>query len=122
MTAVGAKIAPANNNELIKRCVRNMIISSNRKWIKSLATNNYVLTALKCMSHSAHAPNHAIGESIFCARSPRRVDASRFAACWPPRVASSPEAGLTCSFSTPPSSSACRVALRGSVHHLEMKS
>jgi len=56
MTAVGAKIAPANNNEPIKRCVRNMIISSNRKWIKSLATNNYVLTTLKCMSHSAHAP------------------------------------------------------------------
>jgi hypothetical protein len=59
MTAVGAKIAPANNNEPIERCVRNMIISSNRKWIKSLATNNYVLTTLKCMSHSVHAPKDA---------------------------------------------------------------
>jgi hypothetical protein len=31
MIAVGAKIAPANNNEPIYQCVRNTIISSNRK-------------------------------------------------------------------------------------------
>jgi len=34
MIAVGAKIAPANSNEPINQCVRNTIISSNRKWIK----------------------------------------------------------------------------------------
>jgi|GEM_PF-6079603 len=59
MTAVGTKIAPANINEPIKRCMRNTIISSNRKWIKNPATKNYVLSPQSRMFDSEHVPNHA---------------------------------------------------------------
>ena len=59
MTAVGTKIAPANINEPIKRCMRNTIISSNRKWIKIPASQNYVPRTPSRMFDSEHVPNHA---------------------------------------------------------------
>src|ERR1700676_1149226 len=70
MTAVGTRIAPANNSEPINQCVRDTIISSNRKWIKNPATKNYVLSPQSRMFHSAHVSNHASADRS-CAREAR---------------------------------------------------
>ncbi|MDQ1409927.1 MAG: hypothetical protein QOJ41_1662 [Acidobacteriaceae bacterium] len=73
MTAVGTKIAPANNNEPINRCALITIISSNRKWIKIPACRNYVRRPQPRMFHSAHVPKHA-GPAHFSAREVRTTE------------------------------------------------